>query len=321
MPAAAVRMKVFRLVLPALLLFTGAPSRGADGAVINAPSRAAPGYDSSRIVSIGGSITEILYALGMQQKIVAIDTTSLYPASALQEKPNVGYMRQLSPEGVLGLSPTLILAIEGSGPKETIDVLELAKVPFVVVPDKFTGDGVIEKIRVIAGDVGVPERGQCLADLMRDDMAALAAMNEQIRRRIKVAFALSLASGRPMISGRGTAADGIIRMAGGDNAFDNFEGYKLVNDEAIIAARPDAILVMQRGEHALSAETVFSQPALAMTPAAEHQTLISMDGLYLLGFGPRTVRAARDLAKRLYPEFKSNDLPSERNSTQIACDQ
>ncbi len=79
---------------------------------------------TSRIVSIGGSITEILYALGEQQKIVAVDTTSLYPPSALKEKPNVGYMRQLSAEGVLALSPTLILAIEGSGPKETIDVLE-----------------------------------------------------------------------------------------------------------------------------------------------------------------------------------------------------
>src|SRR5580698_8821857 len=109
-------------------------------------------YDSSRIVSIGGSITEILYALGLQQNIVAIDTTSLYPPSALKDKPNVGYMRQLSAEGVLALSPTVILATDGTGPQQTIDVLEQAKVPFVRVPDTFTANGIIEKIGIVSRD-------------------------------------------------------------------------------------------------------------------------------------------------------------------------
>lgn len=277
--------------------------------------------DTSRIVSIGGSVTEILYALGEQQKIVAVDTTSLYPERALQEKPNVGYMRQLSAEGVLALSPTLILAIEGSGPKETIDVLHRAAVPFIVIPDRFTGDGIVEKIATISRDIGAPERGACLASDVRSDLAALDAMRRQVQRRIKVAFLLSLANDRPMVSGRDTAADGIIRMAGADNAFDDFAGYKLVNDEALIAAKPEAILVMQRGEHALSADTVFAQPALAMTPAAVRKNLVAMDGLYLLGFGPRTARAARDLAKRLYPEIVADSLPSEQASGRHSCDQ
>ena len=281
---------------------------------------ATPLYDSSRVVSIGGSITEILYALGVQQKIVAVDTTSLYPPSALKDKPNVGYMRQLSVEGVLGLSPTLILAIEGSGPQQTIDVLKQAEVPFVRVPDTFTADGVNDKISLVSRAVGVPERGACLGDVVRHDIAALSAMRQQIRQRAKVAFILSLANGRPMIAGRATAADGILAMAGADNAFDDFDGYKMVNDEAVVAAKPDAVLVMDRGEHALSADTVFSQPALAMTPAAKNETLISMDGLYLLGFGPRIARAARDLALRLYPSLADNKMPSEKKSSDAPCD-
>lgn len=314
MRATSARATLFQFALSILLLFAGAPGRDADGAGTDA----APNYDTSRIVSIGGSITEILYALGMRQKIVAVDTTSLYPASALREKPNVGYMRQLSPEGVLGLSPTLILAIDGSGPKETIDVLKRAKIPFVVVPDRFSAEGIIDKIRMIAGDVGARERGDCLVGIVRRDMAALDAIRARIRQRVKVAFVLSLANGRAMISGRDTAADGIIRMAGAANAFDDFKGYKFVAAEAIIAAKPDAVLAMARGEHALSADAVFSQPALAMTPAAAHKSLISMDGLYLLGFGPRT---ARDLAGRLYPGIGGGDLPSERNSGLHSCDQ
>ncbi len=283
-----------------------------------APSAIAAVYDSSRIVSIGGSITEILYALGLQQKIVAVDTTSLYPPSALKDKPNVGYMRQLSAEGVLALSPTLILAIEGSGPPATLEVLKQASVPFISVPDRFSGDGIIDKIDLIARDVGAARRGACLAAAVRRDLAALDTMRGQIHQRIKVAFLLSLANGRPLVAGRATAADGIIAMAGARNTFDEFDGYKMVSDESIVAAKPDAILAMQSGEHALSADTVFSQPALAMTPAAKNKTLIAMDGLYLLGFGPRTAQAARDLALRFYPRLKFGDLPSENN--RAACD-
>ena len=87
-------------------------------------------------------------------RIVAVDTTSLFPAEALKQKPNVGYMRALSAEGVLGLNPSLVLAIEGAGPKETIAVLEAATVPLVRVPDRYTGDGILEKIRLIADVAG-----------------------------------------------------------------------------------------------------------------------------------------------------------------------
>ena len=95
-------------------------------------------HDPARIVSIGGAITEILYALGLEDRLAGVDTTSLYPAAALRDKPNVGYMRQLSAEGVLGLNPSLVLAVQGSGPKETMDVLEAAKVPLVLVPETFS---------------------------------------------------------------------------------------------------------------------------------------------------------------------------------------
>lgn len=87
----------------------------------------------------------ILYALGLQKQIVAVDSTSLFPRDALKEKTNVGYLRQLSPEGVLGLNPTVIIAAEGAGPKETVEVIEQASIPFVHVPDHFSGDGIVEK--------------------------------------------------------------------------------------------------------------------------------------------------------------------------------
>jgi len=100
--------------------------------------------NASRIVSIGGAITEILYAIGFEDRLAGVDATSLYPSAALRNKANVGYMRQLSPEGVLGLNPSLVLAMQGSGPKETMDVLEAAKVPLVLVPETFSEAGLLE---------------------------------------------------------------------------------------------------------------------------------------------------------------------------------
>ncbi len=84
----------------------GLPSRSAEAQAI----------DSSRIVSIGGAITEIIYALGLDGRIVGVDTTSLYPPEALKRTPNVGYMRALSAEGILSLKPSWVIAIQGSGP-------------------------------------------------------------------------------------------------------------------------------------------------------------------------------------------------------------
>jgi iron complex transport system substrate-binding protein len=298
-----------RTVLPA--------QRRVSCAILAAAIAAAPaaaGDSKARIVSIGGAVTEILYALGAEQRIVAVDSTSFYPPRALKEKPNVGYMRALSAEGVLGLNPSLILASEGSGPKETVAVLKTAGVPYVTVPDHFTGAGIIEKIEVIAAAIGAAEHGACLAKIVRADLDALAHVRGRIGKPLKVLFLLSFMNARPMVAGRATAADGIIRLAGAANAMTPYEGYKLINDEAIIAAKPDAVLVMQRDSHQLDAQTTFRHPAFALTPAAQQKRFVSMGALYLLGFGPRTALAARDLAASLYPDIGMDKLPSERGS-------
>ncbi len=280
----------------------------------------APVDDISRIVSIGGAVTEILYALGFDKNIVGIDSTSLYPPRAAAEKPNVGYMRQLSAEGVLGLNPSLILAVEGSGPKETMAVLEAAHVPLINVPDHYSGEGIVQKINIIAHAVGAEHRARCLVDNVRNDLTALARITAGIGTKRRILFVLSFVNGRAMASGHDTAADGIIKLAGGINAIDGYNGYKMLTDEAVIAAKPDVILSMQRGgPGVLTADGVFANAAFSATPAAKARSFIAMDGLYLLGFGPRTVRAARDLAVALYPDLTSQPFPSERQPGEGPC--
>jgi iron complex transport system substrate-binding protein len=310
--AERVRRSVAPLMLAAALVM---PAAAGAVTVRDASGRSVDVKDASRIVSVGGAVTEILYELGLKDRIVAIDTTSLFPAEALKQKPNVGYMRALSAEGVLGLNPSLVLAIEGAGPKETIAVLEAATVPLVRVPDRYTGDGIIEKIKMIADVAGQHDRGQCLAGKVGDDLTGLSTLRAKVTQPRKVMFVLSLQGGRAMVAGRNTAADGIIKLAGGVNAIDAYQGYKQIADEAVIAAAPDTVLVMQRQQDAIDAKTLFAHAAFVPTPAAAQQSFVAMDGLYLLGFGPRTAKAARDLAVQLYPALGREVLPSERKSS------
>lgn len=253
--------------------------------------------EADRVVSLGGAVTEIVHALGQSDRLVARDTTSTWPES-VQALPDVGYVRRLSAEGVLSVSPDLILAEEGAGPPEAVDLLKSAAIPFVEVPEGFDRDAVLAKIGIVAAALGVPERGEALAaDVGRAlDAAAEDAAGGPERR---VLFVLTVHGGRVMAAGRGTAADGMIRLAGGVNAVDGFEGYKPLTDEAITRAAPDVILMMSRaGAEDISAE-VLAQPSIRTTPAAQSGALISMDGLYLLGFGPRTAQAVRDLSAAL----------------------
>ena len=257
--------------------------------------------DVARTVSIGGAITEILYALGLDSRLVGVDTTSLYPAAALQDKPNVGYMRQISAEGVLGLNPTLILAIQGSGPRETMDILETAKVPLVLVPESYSEQGLIEKIKLVGHAMGVDARAECLGAAVGADLAQLRALRAKVTKPVRVMFVMSLQNGRAMVAGHKTAADEIIRLAGAANAVDDYDGYKIIGDEAIVAAKPEFVLSIERGKDSLQAEAIYAHPGFALTPVAANKSFLSMDGLYLLGFGPRTAAAARDLAVKLYP--------------------
>lgn len=266
----------------------------------------------SRIVSIGGAVTEILYALNRDKSIVAIDSTSLYPPRALADKKNVGYMRQLSAEGVLGVAPSLVLSIAGAGPKDTLSVLQAAKVPLVIVPDDFTGEGILRKIEIVSEAVDATKAGKCLSEAVTKDLRDLQELRARIKKPLRVMFVLSFVNGRAMVAGSNTAADGVIKLAGAVNAVTEYEGYKQISDEAVIKAQPEAILVMKRpGNDNVAIDEAFRHPALAVSPAAAARRFVSMDGLYLLGFGPRTAMAARDLATKLYNDLNSASLPPE----------
>ena len=149
--------------------------------------------------------------------------------------------------------------------------------------------------------LGVNDKAEALARELEADLEEAESLAQESGEEKRVLFILSVQAGRIMAAGRDNAADGIIRMAGGTNAMDGFIGYKLVSEEAVIAAKPDVVLMMSRGESSEHAsDDIMDNPAIASTPAGENRALIRMDGSYLLGFGPRTADAIRELSKKLH---------------------
>ncbi|MFS2325037.1 ABC transporter substrate-binding protein [Brucella sp. H1_1004] len=261
--------------------------------------------DTSRIVSVGGAVTEIVYALGAGDKLVARDQTSTYPEQA-RELVDVGYMRRLSPEGVLSVNPTGILMSEGSGPPETLEVLKKASVPIVMVPEAFTGEGVIAKIDAVGKALGLEDKAKELAANVSRDLEAAEKISANQNPRKRVLFIMSAQEGRIMASGTGTGANGIITLAGGVNAIDSYQGYKQLTDEAVEKAAPDLILTMNIGKDSVQKEDLLKNPALANSPAGRSGNIVQMDSLYLLGFGPRTGAASRELSEKLYGKQAAN---------------
>ena len=255
--------------------------------------------DATRIAAIGGSITEIVYALGEEGHLVARDSTSRYPAAAMA-LPDVGYMRQLSAEGVLSVNPSGILALQGSGPKEAVDVLKKASIPFIEVPEHFSHEGILEKVRIVGKALGVDAKAEALAKELDAKLTAAEKQTALIKERKRILFVLSIQGGKILAAGSETAADGMVKLAGGVNAVEGFSGYKQMSDEAIITARPDVILMMSNAGPPVSDDELFGNPSVASTPAGVARKLIRIDGGYLLGFGPRTADAIHDLAVSLY---------------------
>ncbi len=257
--------------------------------------------EEQRLISVGGSITEIVYALGAAERLVAVDSTSSYPPAA-DKLPDVGYMRRLSAEPILALEPDLLLLIEDAGPKTTIDQLGAAGVRIVLIPDEPSLNGMHEKVRQVAAALDLASEGDALNSRIDEAQRGVARKLAAVTERPRVIFLLSVGNGAPLAAGKNTSAAGIIDLAGGQNALAQFSGFKPLSPEAAAAARPDVILVTERTLERLGGrKAILSRPELGASPAAAAGRLVALNGLLLLGFGPRTPEAVALLAQALHP--------------------
>lgn len=256
-----------------------------------------------RVVAVGGSLTETVYALGAEAELVGVDTTSIYPPQAAH-LPRVGYLRQLSAEGVLSLRPTLVVAAASVGPPAVVRQLQAARVGFELFDTDHRLEGVLATTRRLGRLLDRAEAGERLAAQIADDAEraqTLVARLNAGRAPLRVLFVLSHTANQVHIGGADTAADAVIALAGARNALASVRGFRPLTPEAAIAAAPDVILGTHQGlQQVGGVDGLLRAPGLAATAAGRARRVAALDALLLLGFGPRLPQAVAGLAQALH---------------------
>ncbi|MBU1297317.1 MAG: ABC transporter substrate-binding protein [Gammaproteobacteria bacterium] len=252
---------------------------------------------AQRVVSIGGTVTEIVYLLGADKQLVASDTSSIYPDKANQ-MPKVGYQRTLSAEGVLSVHPELLLITPSAGPAKVLQQLKDTGVKIVTIDSPDTKQGIFDKVSQVAHALDQEIAGKQAIDGIKQAFDELAIPESWKKRPPRLLFVLQM-GGAPMVAGQGTAPDALFHLAGAINAVNTINGYKALTPEAILLAQPDAIVVTQQGLTRAGEQAIWSLPGMASTPAAKAQRLISLDALLALGLGPRTPQSIQFIHQQL----------------------
>ncbi|MFP5358005.1 MAG: hemin ABC transporter substrate-binding protein [Gammaproteobacteria bacterium] len=253
-------------------------------------------WPAERIISLGSAVTEMLYALGEGGHVVGVDSSSTYPPAA-QALPRVGYHRQLGAEGLLSLRPDLVIGTRQAGPPETFERLRQAGVEVVLLDAPQSLEAALMLLQQIADLRGRTAQGQAIVNRIRAQIEAARAAAPQDAPRV---LAVLAGQGSLMAAGRDSAADLMIRAAGGVNAGAGFSGYKPLGAESLLGLQPDALLVPS---HILplsgGLDNLLGQAGLAQTPAGRNRRVVVMDSALLLGLGPRLGEAIAQLATQL----------------------
>jgi iron complex transport system substrate-binding protein len=296
-------------LLALVMVVAGALALAACGETAETPVSEA-GALAPRVLALGGSVAETVYALGADGLLVARDASSVYPEAVLA-LPSVGYFRQLGAEGVLSANPTLILADPNAGPESVLGQIEAAGVEVVRLPGGTSPDDAVAQILAVGEALDLDAEAAAVADSLRADLARADALVERSERRPSVLFALGQGGGTLSISGTGTNADTFIRLAGGENAFDEVEGYKPMTAEALVDAAPEVIFMMARTADAISGIEAFAaRPDVAGTPAAQNDRIVVLPDA-ALSFGPSLGQFVLDFARTLHPKALPESVAAE----------
>lgn len=247
-----------------------------------------------RIVTLSAAITEIAFALGRGADIVGVPTGVTHPAEA-SRRAAVGAARQLGAEGILAQRPTLVLADSTLAPALHRQLVQ-AGVRVVLVSGAETPAGAASRIRALGQVLERRSSADSIANALDRRLAARPRPGPNVR----VLFVYARGAGTLMVSGRGTSADEMLRLVGAINAVDGVTGFRPLTAEAVVAARPDVILMPSRGVASLGGvEAVLRLPGIALTPAGRARRVVTLDDTLLLGFGPRLADAVEQLGTML----------------------
>lgn len=281
------KMKKAAWVYLALSVLLGSCNSGVDQA-----EKQEEKVTEKRIVSLSGSITEVIYAVGSEKELIGVDVTSTYPAAA-EKLTNLGHVRKLALESLLALKPTHVLMLEDEVSPDLKSRLKQAKIELVAFNHPNSVAGSKKLVKEVAGWLGKESEGK---ELVAKIDAAIQGLSKPDKKP-KVLFVYARGAGTLMVAGENTPLEKMIVLAGGENAGKGFTDFKPLTSESVIAANPDVILMFTSGAQSLGPDGILHVPGVSATTAGKNKALIQMDGQLLSGFGPRVAEALIELNK------------------------
>lgn len=259
-----------------------------------------------RIVSTTGNASEVIAELGLANKLVAVDTTSTKPTEIMKNKAKIGYRRALSSEGILSMTPDLLILAPDAGPPAVVKQIESANLKTITIKDEKSLDGVIADIEMIADTLGVRDKAQAIIDKIRTDEAEIDALITAYPRQPKIVFFMDGGTGRYMGLGAGTAGDGMIAIIGGENSYAHeFNSVKLISLESLATSDMDMIIIASHGGQEETArkltKALNKYPKLAITKAGKNGCVFTIGLVESLGFGPNLTDSAKEIASAVKP--------------------
>lgn len=243
-----------------------------------------------KLISLNGSLTEILYSIGMEKHIIGVDVTSTFPKE-VESLPKVGHISSLQAEGLIALGATHIVCEAGALKKELHQQLTSTGIEIVEFERDISVDGTKQLIRDVA-DFFNKEVPQAMFNYIDESLRQISPISPPPT----VLFIYGRSAGNLMVAGENTPLEKIIELSGAVNAVTGFEDFKPLSNEVLISANPDYILMFDSAPSSLNGlEGILEIPGIKETTAGKNKNFIFLDGQLLSGFGPRVGEAARTL--------------------------
>lgn len=246
--------------------------------------------DEQRIVCLSKQYNEIIFALGAQKNLVAVDLSSTYPPE-IKSLPTVGYHRALSAEGILSMKPTLVIHDNNVGPETVMQQLEQLKIPMMVFNAK--GEdvaGAKSLVTEMGAYFGKQKQADSLNQKLDADMlAAKQALSQYTTKPKVVVIHFGRASNIYLTLTKNSTGGKMIEWAGGEIPLEGDRGMQQLSAEIIAQADPDVILLTDFGYDRLGTdEQIKTLPGVSGTKAARNGKLFRVEEHDMVYVGPRT---------------------------------
>ncbi len=267
-----------------------------EGTEVNIPTKI------EKIISTAPSNTEVLMALGLGDKLVAIDKYSTDIEGINTELPQIDFLNP-DAETIIGLEPDIVIASghnKTGSAEDPFKAISEAGIPVVYIPSSDSIDGIYKDIEFIADVVNEKSKGKEIVDDMKAQVEEIKAIGDTITDKKSVYFEISPA---PYLSsfGKSTFLNEMIEIIGAKNIFENEEGWISPTAEAIIDANPD-VIITNAGYMENPTEEIKSRDAWENINAIKNNEVYLVDQNASSRPSQNVIKALEQMAKAVYPE-------------------